>query len=421
MSIDSIRRKKAYTFYTLNFFRRVVSGVYVPVILLFFLNKGITLVDFGVLVMVGLVVSALAELPTGIVADRIGQQKAVQIGLVLFVFAILIIVYSKYLPAFILAEVISSIGFAFTSGADVAWFNKVLEEEFQVDKKFRSVFNGNHSLSGTLGSITGSALVAASYFLGFRNLSAYLVVTVVSTLLALITSSNKFIELPKEKSESTDHESLLVGFNHFKKTFTTRLSSVFLMIALTFAYLMSINDSFWQTMLFKDLLQGDVVLFSALAFIFLQIGILIGNRLFAKVESVLDGKVKGWFAIMIAPICLTFLTLPHIQNNFVQMGLYTVLYTVPLGFFFPFLRTYTGKYLASRGEKNQATYMSGITFGMSLIGFVAIAVVTIQLRSDIPINLIWFWAGAVGIVMFWLILFMPLINERENLDEVAVN
>ena len=99
----------AYFFATLYF--------YIPVSPLYLQSKGLNFVQINSLW--GIIVGTmfLTEVPTGVVADRIGRKRSINIAFALQVVGEVIFIFSGSYWLFALAAVVGGLGFAFSSGA----------------------------------------------------------------------------------------------------------------------------------------------------------------------------------------------------------------------------------------------------------------------------------------------------------------
>ena len=59
----------------------VMSLLIWPIILLIYMNKGITLGQVGILSAINAMVGVVMEIPTGIISDRIGHKKTLLFGM----------------------------------------------------------------------------------------------------------------------------------------------------------------------------------------------------------------------------------------------------------------------------------------------------------------------------------------------------
>lgn len=98
----------AYFFSTLYF--------YIPVGTLYLQSKGLNYVQINS--MWGIIVGTmfLTEVPTGVIADRIGHKRAINVALGLQVLGEVIYIFARGYASFALAAVVGGLGFAFGSG-----------------------------------------------------------------------------------------------------------------------------------------------------------------------------------------------------------------------------------------------------------------------------------------------------------------
>ncbi len=102
------------------------SYLYVPIFMLFQEQRGLTF--FERLALGGLysVVAIGAEVPTGVLADRIGRRRSMMVGALLMAVSSLIAFRAEGVPAFAVAEVFAAVSLAMCSGADSAYLYDLL-------------------------------------------------------------------------------------------------------------------------------------------------------------------------------------------------------------------------------------------------------------------------------------------------------
>ena len=110
----------AYFFSTLYF--------YIPVGTLYLQSKGLNYVQINS--MWGIIVGTmfLTEVPTGVIADRIGHKQAVNVALGLQVLGEVIYIFAQGYASFSLAATVGGLGFAFSSGCVEALVHDSLQE-----------------------------------------------------------------------------------------------------------------------------------------------------------------------------------------------------------------------------------------------------------------------------------------------------
>jgi DHA1 family quinolone resistance protein-like MFS transporter len=144
----------------LTFFARL--HFYLHASSLFLMDRGLSLFEVNALDSIVLLSVFLAEVPTGIIADRIGRKWSVMIGLLLHATGELLVVFGYSFPAFAFMCVLIGIGFAFQSGATESLIYDTLPEEGRENAMKRAM--GSVGSAGNLGFVIspllGSLIVA---------------------------------------------------------------------------------------------------------------------------------------------------------------------------------------------------------------------------------------------------------------------
>ncbi len=99
----------AYFFSTLYF--------YIPVSTLYLQGKSLNYIQINSLWGVIVATMFLAEVPTGMIADRIGRKRSINIALAMQVLGEIIFIFARDYWSFTLAAIIGGFGFAFSSGS----------------------------------------------------------------------------------------------------------------------------------------------------------------------------------------------------------------------------------------------------------------------------------------------------------------
>jgi MFS family permease len=90
---------------------------FVPVMTPYLLGKGLSLAQIAGMQTILMVTQLVMELPTGVLADRIGHRRSYQIALVMAVSGEVITLLANTYPHFIIGQVVAGTGFAFASGS----------------------------------------------------------------------------------------------------------------------------------------------------------------------------------------------------------------------------------------------------------------------------------------------------------------
>ncbi len=99
----------AYFFSTLYF--------YIPVSTLYLQGKSLNYIQINSLWGVIMATMFLAEVPTGMIADRIGRKRSINIALAMQVLGETIFIFARDYWSFTLAAIIGGFGFALSSGS----------------------------------------------------------------------------------------------------------------------------------------------------------------------------------------------------------------------------------------------------------------------------------------------------------------
>jgi MFS family permease len=161
---------------------------YIPVGTLYLQGKGLNYVQINSLW--GIIVGTmfLAEIPTGVIADRMGHKRAVNVALGLQVLGEVIYVFSRGYGAFVLAAVMGGMGFAFASGCVEALVYDSLQERTDgvLDRQ-----ESGRRMTEAMGTIEAAQRLAKSMSLRGPILSGRLNVHIASenraTVLSLIS------------------------------------------------------------------------------------------------------------------------------------------------------------------------------------------------------------------------------------------
>lgn len=134
--------------------------VYLPVFTLYLQENGLSLLQVNSLW--GILVAALflAEVPTGILADRVGRARSVQLALFFQLVGELLFLYGDGYGAYVVAAIAGGIGFAFSSGAAEALIYDWLLARGRAGEMSRAMgyVNAAHKLAQLVGFGAGGWL-----------------------------------------------------------------------------------------------------------------------------------------------------------------------------------------------------------------------------------------------------------------------
>ncbi|MFL5807499.1 MAG: MFS transporter [Roseiflexaceae bacterium] len=132
-------------------------------------QRGLSLSQAALIDVTFFVAAALAELPTGIVADRFGRKTSMTAGATLMCAGLLGWTFAPTLPLIIIAYVAMGVGITFLSGAEDAFFYETLRESGRGDDYARLLGRVSATFPGALalGSVLSGFLAAINLILPF--------------------------------------------------------------------------------------------------------------------------------------------------------------------------------------------------------------------------------------------------------------
>jgi MFS family permease len=102
--------------------------LWLPIWVIFFQGRGLSLTQIGVLDAVGWIFMALSEVPTGALADRYGRKISLVGGALLITVSMFAILTDIFSPVFLVGWMLWGVAHTFFSGADAAFLYDTLKE-----------------------------------------------------------------------------------------------------------------------------------------------------------------------------------------------------------------------------------------------------------------------------------------------------
>jgi len=106
--------------------------LWMPIWVIYFQQRGLTLTQIGVLDAIGWVLMAFAEVPTGAFADRLGRKSSLIVGAALLSASMFALTADVLSPVFVLGFLAWGVAYTFFSGADAALLYDSLRAEGRV-------------------------------------------------------------------------------------------------------------------------------------------------------------------------------------------------------------------------------------------------------------------------------------------------
>ena len=169
---------------------------YLPVLTIYYQQKGLSFLEIGSLWGIVTFTVFLAEVPTGLLADRFGRKKSIIFALLFQVVGEILFLFAGNYLHFVLINIIAAIGFAFQSGCMQAMVYDFLKDKKR-EQEMKKIW-GNINAFGQAGFILG-ALVSTFAVTSTIPPQIYfcIVMTIVSVSIALIISL--LLKEPKNK------------------------------------------------------------------------------------------------------------------------------------------------------------------------------------------------------------------------------
>jgi len=150
-----------YKFCLYGFFKNL--RFFDPFLILFFLDKGITFLEIGLLYSVREIVIMLMEIPSGIISDIFGRRKTLIISFLCYILSFVILYFSPNYITVMIAMIIFAIGDAFRTGVHKAMIFNYLKINNWGHHKVD--YYGNTRSWSQAGSAVSALIAAAIVFI----------------------------------------------------------------------------------------------------------------------------------------------------------------------------------------------------------------------------------------------------------------
>ena len=137
------------------------AGFSLPIYVLFFQSRGLSLAEIGAVEALFTVFVVAAETPTGYLGDRFGRRASLLAGTALSALGVVGFVFARSFAAFAVVIVVRAVAEAFRSGATDAWLYETLAGDADTDR-FAHV-SGRASALG-LATLAGASLVGGGLY-----------------------------------------------------------------------------------------------------------------------------------------------------------------------------------------------------------------------------------------------------------------
>ena len=274
------------------------TGFLGNLLVIYYLQKGFTYGQIGLISALSALGFFLFEIPTGVVADRVSRKTSVLIGIAIFSLGTLLLIFLRNFPMLIAYVLISSLGATFVSGSLQAWLFDNLKH-LGIEEKFREVMKDAKSLSLLLSAVTLPLGAFLAQFYGFTlPLAMTLGVELAMLLVALSIPEYEF-----KKPEVSYHLHVLGSMRELFKHDVLWLVLFSIFVGISMNQFRKFFEPYLGEMLAKSLgttLMGTLGLLGVIEVLIKNIPRLLGVRL----KDEWSRKTYG-----LAPVLTPFLTL----------------------------------------------------------------------------------------------------------------
>lgn len=181
--------------------------LYIHVYALILMARGLTLVQITSLESIVIAVIFLMEIPTGIIADRIGRKWSITCALIFMMSAETLFLFANHYGVYIIVSTLTGIGFAFASGAIEAMVYDSLPLE-----------NRDNAMKRAMGSINSWSRIAfflaplmGAVIMGNLEPSRYVIaIALTATILLIAVLVSLTLEEPQSDWEQNEPDSLTI-------------------------------------------------------------------------------------------------------------------------------------------------------------------------------------------------------------------
>ena len=255
---DNIKKDKQYYKFCLYGFLKNLR-FFEPFLILFFLSKGLSFFEIGILYAVREISINIFEIPSGIFADAFGRRKTLASSFLIYIIAFITFYIGADFPLFIIGMLMYALGDAIRTGINKAMIIEYLKRSDQLDYKV-SYYGHTRSWSqigSAISSLAGGVLVFYQ-----QNLDTIFLFSILPYIIDFfnVLSYPAYLDEGIKKSQSI-YERLKVTILAFWDVIKNRdLLKTLVNVSIYSGYYKSIKD-FIQPFLKSLLIQLPILLF----------------------------------------------------------------------------------------------------------------------------------------------------------------
>lgn len=206
------RDKQFYKFSLYGFLKNL--RFFEPFLILFFLEKGFSFFQIGILISIREISNYILEIPTGFIADIKGRKVSMLFSMISYIFSFLLFFFSGKFFLMIIAMIIFALGEAFRTGTHKALILSYLRINNHLDKK--TEYYGKTRSFSQFGSAI-NALVAAGLVFYTGKYSIIFLASIIPYILNFFNLLSYPNYLDSEIIKKTKREFLKDFLSLFKK------------------------------------------------------------------------------------------------------------------------------------------------------------------------------------------------------------
>jgi len=393
LEIDNTKKLAIVTFFSNLYFYNHIGTLYLQ-------TRGLSLLQVSSIwsIIVGTIF--LAEVPTGVLADKIGRKWSVVIALLLQTIGEFLYFFAKDYFAFVLIAILAGLGYAFLSGANEALVYDSLQEENREGemKKSMGLIGSAYQLAFFVAPLIGGLIVSQLILAKFL-MAIFL--TACSVAVAFLISLS--LKEPQDNYKHSEESPLAIfkeGFNEVKNNRKLKWLIAVAVLTSTFSNsLLSLYQPYFAKASVPTFWIGaSLSLGGLLAFILQKYAYLIEEKL-GKFGFLVVTIWPGIMYLLFAMVSLPALLIPVFVIAYASMEARN-----------PLLSSYKNEQIKS---KNRATVLSLINmFGMLYVALMGLVFGKI---ADYSISIAFISIGLL-ILLFAVVLRTDKISTQKSGD-----
>ncbi|MCK5475677.1 MAG: MFS transporter [Candidatus Pacebacteria bacterium] len=420
-------KKIINVYFTLSAFRRFAISLFVATVVMFFLYRGINLLEVSIIHLALYGSIFLFEIPTGVISDVFSRKISFICSCFLMSIGMLIFAFANTLEYFIIAAIVYGIGATLESGSFEAWLIDSLDHKLYKDSD--SVLAKNSLITSTFaifGVIFGASL--ANKNMMFPWILGSIIMLIVGILAVIYMKEEYLKKRDNDSAKETvklTRRTISRSIECIKTNKAVRLLMVLVFIQ-TFALAVLVQ---WQPLFEEYLHQSSLGFVGAGIFIATGLGAVacliiipkkdnsnesfflkslrnIVNKIAKIADNDLYSKLQNKKNILIVSQIVIGLGIfiSGASNIFPIILIAFLLYGFANGIFDPISRGYLNENILKEERATLISFVSmtgniGLSFGLIFSGIVA---------ENLSISIAWMISGGILIISTLVI----IINER---------